>query len=162
MHYWQKHGISGEHNGNTRIWHFGLLEMAWHQTKTRLVTEIQCTYPQNSLYSQGIHHDIVNLQEFCVFYVLLMASNKLFNQSVTLHMRIAFKSHCLFVVGVKSIPANNMSNTIISMILSIYSKLQKQIYFTPQSHLHYHLQLILFLDWGNLLFLDINLGNPVS
>ena len=64
-----------------------------------------CLSPKFTLLP-GYHHDIVNLQEFCVFYVLLMASNKLFNQSVTLHMRTAFKSHCLFVVGAKSIPAN--------------------------------------------------------
>ena len=28
-----KYGVFGKHNGNPRIWHFHLLEMAWHQTK---------------------------------------------------------------------------------------------------------------------------------
>ena len=77
-------------------------------------------------------------------------------------MRTAFKSHCLFVVGAKSIPANqNVKYDHIHYTFHFF-KLQKQIYSTPQSHLHYHLQLMLFLDWGNLLFPDRNLGNPVS
>ena len=32
VHYRQKLGVSGKFNGNTRIWHFDLLEMALHQT----------------------------------------------------------------------------------------------------------------------------------
>ena len=36
-----KNEISGMHNGNSRIWHFDLLEMAWHQPQTSIVSVMQ-------------------------------------------------------------------------------------------------------------------------
>ena len=41
IHYRQKYRIFGKRNGNTRIWHFHLLDMAWHQPKTSIVTLMQ-------------------------------------------------------------------------------------------------------------------------
>ena len=41
IHYRQKCGILGKHNGNTRIRNFDLLEMAWHQPQTYIVTLLQ-------------------------------------------------------------------------------------------------------------------------
>ena len=35
------YGISEKHNGNTRIWHFNLLEIAWHQSQTNIVALIK-------------------------------------------------------------------------------------------------------------------------
>ena len=34
----QKFGIFGKHNGNSRIWHLDLLQMAWHQPQINMVT----------------------------------------------------------------------------------------------------------------------------
>ena len=35
------YGISGKHNGSTRIWHFDLRNMAWHQLQISIVTLMQ-------------------------------------------------------------------------------------------------------------------------
>ena len=35
------YGIFWQHKGNTRIWHFNLLEMAWHQPQTSIVILMQ-------------------------------------------------------------------------------------------------------------------------
>ena len=37
----KKYGIFWKHNGNSRIWHFDLLEKAWHQPQTSSVTLMQ-------------------------------------------------------------------------------------------------------------------------
>ena len=96
IHYRQKYGISGKHNGNTRIWHFDLLAMAWRQPQNFFVTLMQlsrvvlwakmklampaikdtqpnlqecviCNTSHKIYYnSQGIHNFIVNLWQFCV------------------------------------------------------------------------------------------------
>ena len=34
----QKFGIFGKHNGNSRIWHLKLLQMAWHQPQINMMT----------------------------------------------------------------------------------------------------------------------------
>ena len=34
----QKFGIFEKQNGNSRIWHFNLLQMAWHQPQINMVT----------------------------------------------------------------------------------------------------------------------------
>ena len=36
----QKFGIFGKYNRNSRIWHFDLLQMAWHQPQMDMVTLI--------------------------------------------------------------------------------------------------------------------------
>ena len=36
-----KYGMFGKYNGNTRIWHFDLQEMAWHQPQSNIVTSMQ-------------------------------------------------------------------------------------------------------------------------
>ena len=55
IHCRQKYWIFGQHSGNTRIWHFDLLDMAWHQPQTSIVTLIQlsCTvsWTKNAIYS---------------------------------------------------------------------------------------------------------------
>ena len=37
----KSYGILGKLNGNTRLWHFNLLDMAWHQPQTRVFTLMQ-------------------------------------------------------------------------------------------------------------------------
>ena len=41
IHYRQKYGIFRKHSVNTRICHFNLVEMVWHQRQTSIVTLIQ-------------------------------------------------------------------------------------------------------------------------
>ena len=41
VHHWKEYEMSGKDNGNTRIWHFDFLEMAWHQPQTNSVTLMQ-------------------------------------------------------------------------------------------------------------------------
>ena len=46
--YWyitgSKYRIPGKHDGDTRTWHFKLLEMAWHQPQTGIVSLIQLSH----------------------------------------------------------------------------------------------------------------------
>ena len=44
IYYRQKYGISENHNGNTCIWHFDLLEMAWHHPQSSIVTLMKLSY----------------------------------------------------------------------------------------------------------------------
>ena len=90
----KSYGIFGKHNGNSRVWHFDLLEMAWHQPQTSIITFMQLppvvlrvknairnvliqdtqktvqeciffdTSPKISDNLQSIHH--VNLCKFCL------------------------------------------------------------------------------------------------
>ena len=68
----ERYGIFGKHNGNTRIWHFDLLEVAWHQPQTHFVAFMQFSYvvlwTKMECAISEIRYTQRNLQE-CIFLI---------------------------------------------------------------------------------------------
>ena len=68
-----KYGLFGKHNGNSRIWHFGLLEMAWNQPQMSILTLMQLprvVFGTKSIISVSeIKATKYNLPEYIVIHI---------------------------------------------------------------------------------------------
>ena len=69
----KSYGIFGKHNGDTRIWHFDLLEMIWQQPQTSIVTWIQqsCVDEKCNLPCQKLNINIENYRKVSFFILCL-------------------------------------------------------------------------------------------
>ena len=83
IQYRQKYGISGKHNGNTRIFRFVLVEMAWCQPKMMDVIDEKCNLQSPKLKIHiRIHRDVSFFQtKMYVFNNLFLASCKICDRS---------------------------------------------------------------------------------
>ena len=99
LHYRKNYGIFWMHNGNTRIWHFDLLQMAWRQQQASIVALMQllhlATWAKKQFPEFKIHYWLyMNIQFF--FYPALhcepMQNLYAFNNSLRASHKICDRS----------------------------------------------------------------------